>query len=139
MEVPQEETLGEIRRRYLALNAHAASYTWKALLPKRGAVGGRAIGAVGEPDGSSEAGAGSNDDGHSEHDGSTSVESAADSGPRCGDAHEGTLQFLELDMNKTLVENGVVDEREAFEELGLAPDWYMPVLHLHWIDDLTIA
>lgn len=31
MEVPSEETLGEIRRRYLALNSHAGSYVWKGL------------------------------------------------------------------------------------------------------------
>lgn len=31
MEVPGEETVGEIQARYLALNAHASSYTWKAL------------------------------------------------------------------------------------------------------------
>jgi hypothetical protein len=31
LEVPGEESLGEIRSRYLDLNAHAASYTWKAL------------------------------------------------------------------------------------------------------------
>ena len=38
MEVPGEESLGEIRSRYLDLNAHAASYTWKALT--RGCKGG---------------------------------------------------------------------------------------------------
>lgn len=32
LEVPTEETLVEVQRRYLALNAHAASYTWKALV-----------------------------------------------------------------------------------------------------------
>ncbi len=31
LEVPSEETLGEIRRRYLMVNAHAHSYVWKAL------------------------------------------------------------------------------------------------------------
>jgi hypothetical protein len=31
MEVPTEETLGEIRERYLEINWHAKSYTWKAL------------------------------------------------------------------------------------------------------------
>ena len=33
MEVPSEETVGQIRARYLEYNAHAASYTWKALKP----------------------------------------------------------------------------------------------------------
>jgi len=33
MEVPCEETVGQIRARYLEYNAHAASYTWKALKP----------------------------------------------------------------------------------------------------------
>ena len=33
MEVPSEESVGQIRARYLEYNAHAASYTWKALKP----------------------------------------------------------------------------------------------------------
>lgn len=33
MEVPSEELIVEIRERYLELNWHAKSYTWKALLP----------------------------------------------------------------------------------------------------------
>jgi hypothetical protein len=37
LEVPSEETIGEIRERYLDLNWHAKSYTWKALC--RGAGG----------------------------------------------------------------------------------------------------
>jgi len=44
-----------------------------------------------------------------------------------------------LDMEKTLEENGVVDEAEALTELGLPDDYYVPALHLYFNDDLTIA
>ena len=33
MEIPSEETIRQIRARYLVFNGHAASYTWKALKP----------------------------------------------------------------------------------------------------------
>eukprot|EP00755_Sulcionema_specki_P029631 Sspe_Gene.92560::Locus_65017_Transcript_3_3_Confidence_0.500_Length_1320::g.92560::m.92560 len=59
LEVCSEETLAEIQTRYLDINAHAASYTWKRH----------------DPD------------------------------PR------------ELDLTKTLDENGIVDESEEFEDL----------------------
>jgi hypothetical protein len=32
LEVPGEETVAEVQQRYLAVNSHAASYTWKALV-----------------------------------------------------------------------------------------------------------
>ena len=32
LEVPGEETVAEVQRCYLPVNAHAASYTWKALV-----------------------------------------------------------------------------------------------------------
>ena len=51
----------------------------------------------------------------------------------------GCLQPVELDMNRTLSENGLHDERAAFEECGLDPDLQTPVLHLYWSDDLTVA
>ncbi|CBH14986.1 TAX-2 [Trypanosoma equiperdum] len=45
----------------------------------------------------------------------------------------------DLDMDKTLDENGVLDESEEFESLGLNADYYIPALHLYYDDDLTEA
>jgi hypothetical protein len=49
------------------------------------------------------------------------------------------FEFRELDLNKTLQENGVVDESGAFEALDMPSDYHVPVLHVHWNDDLTVA
>ena len=87
LEVPEEETLAEIRNRYLAMNAHAFAYIWKAVL-------------------------------------------------RCP---SGNLESKELDMNKTLTQNGLANEAAAFEECGLDAELQVPVLHLYWSDDLTVA
>jgi|UniRef100_A0A7S4GM59 hypothetical protein len=78
LEVCSEETMNEIQNRYLAYNAHAASYTWKRMT---------------DP----------------------------------------------LDMNKTLEENGIADESEEFEELGLPDDYYISAIHIYFNDDLTIG
>lgn len=51
----------------------------------------------------------------------------------------GKFEFDELDLNKTLLENGVIDESDEFEDLDLPGDYYVPVLHVYWNDDLTIA
>lgn len=82
LEVCTEETLEQIRLRYLEINLHAESYTWKR--------------------------------------------------------HEGTGPARELDMVKTLDENGIVDETEEFEELGLPDDYYIPAIHIYFNDDLTV-
>jgi len=51
-----------------------------------------------------------------------------------------TLPFLTLiDTEKTLEENGVNDEDDEFEELGIRDDYYVPALHLMYNDDLTIG
>lgn len=43
-------------------------------------------------------------------------------------------------MDKTLAENGIVDDNLEIEELGLLDDdAYTPVVHLYFNDDLTIA
>ena len=42
-------------------------------------------------------------------------------------------------MDQTLEENGIVDDDLAFEQLGIDDDGYMPVLHIYFNDDLTIA
>eukprot|EP00197_Chlamydomonas_leiostraca_P010318 CAMPEP_0202859012 /NCGR_PEP_ID=MMETSP1391-20130828/1316_1 /ASSEMBLY_ACC=CAM_ASM_000867 /TAXON_ID=1034604 /ORGANISM="Chlamydomonas leiostraca, Strain SAG 11-49" /LENGTH=155 /DNA_ID=CAMNT_0049538009 /DNA_START=289 /DNA_END=756 /DNA_ORIENTATION=- len=87
LEVPGEEMVVEIRERYLELNAHAQSYTFKALV--RG--------------------------------------------------QDGQFEFAELNMNKTLEENGVPDETPVFEDLRVPTDAFIPVLHVYWNDDLTVA
>jgi len=48
-------------------------------------------------------------------------------------------KFLVMDMDKTLEENGVVDEDLDFEKLAIEDDFYTPVIHLYYNDDLTIA
>jgi len=78
IEVPVEESIEEIRDRYLVFNAHAKSYKWTRL---------------GKP----------------------------------------------LDMSQTLEENGMKDETEEFMRLGIDPDDHIPVIHLHFLDDLTEA
>jgi hypothetical protein len=44
-----------------------------------------------------------------------------------------------LDMNKTLEENGITDESDEFESLGLPADYYVPAVHLYFNDDLTVG
>eukprot|EP00163_Fabomonas_tropica_P034899 TRINITY_DN9961_c0_g1_i2.p1 TRINITY_DN9961_c0_g1~~TRINITY_DN9961_c0_g1_i2.p1 ORF type:complete len:163 (+),score=24.53 TRINITY_DN9961_c0_g1_i2:485-973(+) len=45
----------------------------------------------------------------------------------------------ELDMEKTLAENGIIDESEDFYELNLDEDFYIPAVHIYFNDDLTVA
>lgn len=42
-------------------------------------------------------------------------------------------------MEKTLEENGIVDDDVEFEKLGMTDDGYTPVIHIYYNDDLTIA
>mmetsp|Transcript_3122 Transcript_3122/g.5306 ORF Transcript_3122/g.5306 Transcript_3122/m.5306 type:complete len:227 (+) Transcript_3122:176-856(+) len=86
LEVPSEETIRQIRDRYLNYNWHAASYTWKVMKPV-----------------------------------------------------DGEYLFTVLDLDKTLDQNGVSDEQESFEALGIPDDYYIPVIHLYYKDDLTVA
>lgn len=51
----------------------------------------------------------------------------------------GDWDFSELDMNKTLAENGVKDEDAEFDDHHIAHEYYRPVLHVYWNDDLTVA
>ncbi|OQR97386.1 cytochrome b5 [Thraustotheca clavata] len=46
-------------------------------------------------------------------------------------------EFVPLDMNKTLTENGVADDAEEFERLNLDVDDYQPIIHIYYNDDLT--
>lgn len=86
IEVPTEETINEIRERYMEINSHAKSYTWKAML-----------------------------------------------------RNGGSFAFGELDMTRTLAENGVPDESAEFEDQQIESTFYIPVLHVYWNDDLTVA
>eukprot|EP00891_Asterochloris_glomerata_P006785 jgi/Astpho2/6785/fgenesh1_pm.00103_%23_5_t len=74
LQVPREETVADIRERYLDINSHASSYNWMA---------------------------------------------------------------LQLDLNKTLEENGVTDDDVELAASGLPADGYVSVLHLHFCDDLS--
>ena len=47
--------------------------------------------------------------------------------------------FRPLDMSKTLEQNGICDETKEFERLRIDRDFYVPVLHLYYNDDLTVA
>ena len=73
--------------RYLDVNAHAASYTFKALRKQQ----------------------------------------------------DGSFEFEPLELQRTLAECGLADERQLFEEHQLPGDFYVPVLHCYWNDDLTKA
>lgn len=42
-----------------------------------------------------------------------------------------------LDMNKTLEENGVKDESEEFFELRMDEEEFLPPINLYFNDDLT--
>lgn len=47
--------------------------------------------------------------------------------------------IIDLDVDKTLQENGVIDESEDFQKLGLDEDFYVPTLLIYFDDDLTYA
>eukprot|EP01035_Chromulina_nebulosa_P020639 gene20639-26758_t len=47
--------------------------------------------------------------------------------------------IVELDMLKTLEENGIPDESEKYMKLGLEEDFYIPTIHIYFNDDLTYA
>ena len=44
-----------------------------------------------------------------------------------------------LDMNADLAANGVADETAQMLLLGIDPDDYLPVVHVYFSDDLTVA
>lgn len=58
-------------------------------------------------------------------------------------AHAGSYTWKRLgkplNMEKTLAENGMEDETEEFLRLSIDPDNHIPVIHLHFNDDLTEA
>ena len=50
----------------------------------------------------------------------------------------GEWVFTPLDMEMTLSENGVPDEEYDFEVLSINSDYYHPVVHLYYNDDLSV-
>mmetsp|Transcript_28939 Transcript_28939/g.39968 ORF Transcript_28939/g.39968 Transcript_28939/m.39968 type:complete len:230 (+) Transcript_28939:163-852(+) len=52
---------------------------------------------------------------------------------------DGELVFTVLDLDKTLEENGVINENDDFEACSIPDDYYIPVIHLYYKDDLTVA
>ncbi|KAH8967114.1 hypothetical protein BDL97_03G062100 [Sphagnum fallax] len=54
------------------------------------------------------------------------------------DTHEGKV-FVALDMNKSLEENGVFDESLEYGEMGMEINHLIPVMDVHYTDDLTVA
>ncbi|KAF7994574.1 hypothetical protein HCN44_004046 [Aphidius gifuensis] len=44
-----------------------------------------------------------------------------------------------LDMNKTMTENGMIDERERYTNCGLPENIYVPCIMCYFKDDLTVA
>lgn len=47
-------------------------------------------------------------------------------------------EFVILKMDKTLEENGIRDEAETFNRLGMDDEYYVPTLHIYFNDDLTV-
>ena len=45
--------------------------------------------------------------------------------------------FTNLNMDKTLEDNGIPDESDTFVSLGLTPDYHLPLIHIYYNDDLT--
>ena len=82
IKVCKEETIGDIRNRYMEYNMNSNSYTWKALI-----------------------------DG----------------------------EFVTMQLDKNLEENGIADESEKFLKLGMDEDFYCPNLHIYYNDDLNYA
>lgn len=46
---------------------------------------------------------------------------------------------LNLEMDKTLAQNNIIDEDEDFYELGINDDTFLQAIHLYFNDDLTEA
>ena len=44
-----------------------------------------------------------------------------------------------LDMSQTLTDNGVEDDSDKMDLVGIDEDEWLPVLHLYFSDDLTFA
>ena len=51
--------------------------------------------------------------------------------------HTGGTRLLQ--MRETLDANGIPDESMQFDELNIDPDTFIPIIHLYFSDDLTVA
>lgn len=52
------------------------------------------------------------------------------------DSYEWCYEDRVLDLDKTLEQNGITDEREKFLEVGLPDNTYIPMILLYYKDDL---
>jgi len=48
-------------------------------------------------------------------------------------------EFVLLNLEKTLDQNGILDESEQFTKLGMDEDFDIPSLHIYYNDDLNYA
>lgn len=57
------------------------------------------------------------------------------------DASSYTWRYLDknIDMSKTMEENGIPDERDVFTDLGLPQNFYLPSIFLYYNDDMKWA
>lgn len=123
-----EETINEIQERYLEFNQHAQSYTWKVNFKRRNvfledAIYDRILVQF-----------------------MTSFSTGCSKKP-CPNSLNNTLysqvikndEFVELNMERTLSQNGVEDESDKFVELGMPEDFFTTTLHIYFNDDLTYA
>lgn len=57
------------------------------------------------------------------------------------DASSYTWRYLDknIDMSKTMEENGISDERDVFTDLGLPQNFYLPSIFLYYNDDMKWA
>jgi len=53
--------------------------------------------------------------------------------------HTGSQMCRVLEMNLTLDENDIPDEAPKFDSLDIDEDLYVPIVHLYFSDDLTVA
>jgi len=45
----------------------------------------------------------------------------------------------QLDKDRTLQDNGILDERELYAKANLPDDFFVPLIHVYYTDDLTVA
>ncbi|BBN20584.1 hypothetical protein MPTK1_Vg00750 [Marchantia polymorpha subsp. ruderalis] len=48
-------------------------------------------------------------------------------------------EFVRVDMDKSLAENGITDDSDLYSSMGMAADHVVPCIHVYYDDDLTIA